>query len=227
MVRDILLFKLDSGTHLEFSFEELSVAQTPPHRRINILLKRPSSGELLNEVSCWKLFGFNPVAASTWSCRLMSTLQKLSTTKMAHSAHSLDITFRSLLSAGTPQRDPFCSSQGDYTKHLGIGPSPVCEVIHISTVMHYELWESELVSICVLLLGSLTQATPVNGLDCSFSSFRHVWDSLPTLHNPQGVFITSDNLAALSRSWSFHATCYFLLLFLSVFACSSSWTLTP
>lgn len=160
----------------------------------------------------------------------MQTLEhtsKLSANMMALSAHSLDITFRSLLSAGTPQRDLFCSSQGDYTQHLGIGPFPVCEVIHIQTVMHYEPWESRLTSVCVLWLGSLTQARPVNGLDCSFSSFRLVWDSLPTHHNPQGVLITSHNLAVLCRSWSLHATCYFLLLFLSVFARSSSWTLTP
>lgn len=161
----------------------------------------------------------------------MQTLEhtsKLSTTTMALSAHSLDITFRSLLSACAPQRDLFCSSQGDYTQLLGIGPSPaVCEVIHIATVMYYELWESGLASVCVLWLGSLTQARPVNGLDCSFSSFRLVWDSLPTHHNPQGVLITSDNLAVLSRSTSLHATCYFPLLFLSVFAHSSSWTLTP
>ncbi len=72
----------------------------------------------------------------------MQTLEhtsKLSATMMALSAHSLDITFRSLPSAGTPQRDLFCSRQGDYTQHHGIGPFPVCEVIHIPTVMHYEL----------------------------------------------------------------------------------------
>lgn len=72
----------------------------------------------------------------------MQTLEhtsKLSTTAMARSAHSLDITFRSLLSAGTLQRDLFCSSPGDYTQHLGIGPFLVCEVIHIPTVMHDEL----------------------------------------------------------------------------------------
>lgn len=82
---------------------------------------------------------------------------------MALSAHSLDITLRSLLSAGTLQRDLFCYSQEDYTQHLGTGPFPVREVIHIPTVMHYELWESELTSVCVLSLGSLTQARPVNG----------------------------------------------------------------
>lgn len=158
----------------------------------------------------------------------MQTLEytsKLSTTMMALSAHSLDITFRSLLSPSTPQHDLFCSSQGDYTQHLGIGPFPVCEVIHIPTVMYYELWESGLTNICVLWLGSLTQARPVNGLDCSFSRFRLVWDSLLTHLNPQGVLTTSHNLAVLSRSWSLHATCYFLLLFLC-FALSSSWTLT-
>lgn len=131
---------------------------------------------------------------------------------MALSAHSLDVTFRSLLSASTPHCDLFCSSQGDYTQHLGIGPFPVCEVILIATVMHYGLWESMLASVCVLWLGSLTQTRPVNGPYCSFSSFRLVWYSLPTHHNPQGVLITSRNLAVLSRSWSLHATYYFLLL---------------
>lgn len=71
----------------------------------------------------------------------MHTLEhtsKLSTTMLARSAHSLDITFRSLLSAGTLQPDLFCSSQGDYTQQLGIGPFPEREAIHIPTVMHYE-----------------------------------------------------------------------------------------
>lgn len=131
---------------------------------------------------------------------------------MALSAHSLDVTFRSLLSASAPHCDLFCSSQRDYTQHLGIGPFPVCEVIHIATVMHYGLWESRLSSVCVLWLGSLTQTTPVNGLYCSFSSLRLVWYSLSTHRNPQGVLITSHNLVVLSRSWSLHATCYFLLL---------------
>lgn len=187
----------------------------------------PSSGELLNGVGCWKLFGFNPVAASPWSCRLLSVLQSSAPPWWLSQPILLDITFRSLLSAGTPQRDLFCSSRGDYTQHLGIGPFPVCEVIHFPTVMHYELWECGLASVCVLRLGSLTQARPVNGLDCSFSSFSLVWDSLPTYHNPQGFLITSHNLVVLCKSRSLHATYHFLPLFLSVFACSSSWTLTP
>lgn len=72
--------ELDSGPHFQFGFEKLTAAfrgtGSPSHTTAtNILLKRPSSGELLNAVSCWKLFGFNPVAASPWSCRVLSTLQ--------------------------------------------------------------------------------------------------------------------------------------------------------
>lgn len=104
--------------------------------------------------------------------------------KAQHHHHgSLCLFFGLHLQKFPPRHDLFCSSWGYYAQCLGIGPFPVCEVIHFLTVMHYELWESRLAGVCVLWLGSLTPASPVNRLD---RSFRLVWDSLPTQCSPRG-----------------------------------------
>lgn len=119
MVKDILCLKSLTEAFISNlawrSLWQLSAAQTSPRREQwqTFCCKLPSSGELLNEVGCWKLFGFNPVSASLWLCRLLSILQ--SSTMMALSAYSLDITFRSLLPAGSPSWSVLFQQRGFYS----------------------------------------------------------------------------------------------------------------
>ena len=201
------------------SLWQLSVARTPPHtEQWQTFCWR---GQLLNAVSYWKLFGFNPVAASPWSCRLFEYTSKLSTTMMAFSAHSLNITFRSLLSTRTPHLDLFYCSQGD--QHLGIGPFPVC------------VWGC-LHSNCNVLWARRVQAH-----ECVSSGWAHwprpnqlmKWTSaslvsdLCRIHYPWGgvlITITIYLYSLGADAFMPHAT--FFCCF-SVFARSSSWTLTP
>ncbi len=140
---------------------------------------------------CRKLFGLNPAEASPWSYRVLSTLQSLASPRQL-SQPVLWTSPSEVCSPAVPMNVIcFVPAWGIIPNTSGLDLSVcVCEVIHSPTVMHYELWKSWLVSACVLLLGSLTQARPVNGLDGSFS-FRLQWDSLPTYRNPQGVLITS------------------------------------
>ncbi len=71
---DIVSLKsLTQALILNLALRSFLWRRLPTHRE-HFAEERPSSGEVLNEVR-WKLFGFNPVAASPWSCRLLSTLQ--------------------------------------------------------------------------------------------------------------------------------------------------------
>lgn len=189
MVKDILCLKSLTEAFISNlawrSLWQLSAAQTSPRREQwqTFCCKLPSSGELLNEVGCWKLFGFNPVSASLWLCRLLSILQS-SAPPWWLSQPILWTSPSEVYYLLVALHDLFCSSRGDFTQHPGIGPFPVCEVIHILTVILYELWELRLDGVCVLWLDTVTQARPANGLDCIFSGFS-LWDLLPTDQNPQ------------------------------------------
>lgn len=106
----------------------------------------------------------------------------------------LGTTFRSLLCAAPLNVICFVPAMGIIPSDLKFFPFPVCEVIHIAAVMHYELCKP---SVCVLRLDPLTQARSVNGQDFFFSGVRPVWDLLSVHHRPQGLLITSVNLTAL------------------------------
>lgn len=111
----------------------------------------------------------------------------------------LAITFRSLRCAAPLNVICFVPAMGIIPSDLRLFPFPVCEVIHVAAVMHYQLCKQ---SVCVLWLDPLTQARSVNGKDFYFSGFRPVWDLLSVHHRPQGLHTTSVNLSLLSMLYA-------------------------
>lgn len=130
----------------------------------------------------------------------------------------LGITFQSWLCAAPLNVICFVPAMGIIPGDSGFFPSPVCEVIHIAAVMHYELCKP---SVCVLRLDPLTQARSVNGQDFCFSEFQTCVGF--AVGTPQATG-ASHHLCQCSST--LRAICFFPLLVLFVFACSSLWTLT-
>lgn len=157
----------------------------------------------MKRISSWREFNFNPVAASPDCAYPLSTHQSYEPPRWLSQPVSFGHHLPKFTMRCGPQRDLFCSSHGDYRIpcNLGIFPFPVCEVIHIATVMHYELCKP---SVCVLWLDPLTEARTVNGQDFCFSSFTPMWDLLLVHHRPQGT-----RSIYLFTTLGLHAICYF------------------
>lgn len=206
VVKAILPFQ-----ELVLSFLKLSVVHIPKQTFCSV------RGELMKRMSSWREFDFNPVAASPDCAYPWAHIKALSHLVGSLSLFLLDITLRSLLCAAPLNVICFVPAMGIIPSNLGMFPFPVCEVIHITTVMHYELCKP---SICVLWLDPLTQARTVNGQDFCFSSFTPMWDLLSVHHRPKGP-----QSIYLFTTLGLHATCYFSLPVLFVFACSSLWAL--
>lgn len=135
--------------------------------------------------------------AIPWSCIPLGALQSSEPPRWLSQPLSpilLGITFQSLRCAGALNGICFVPAMGIIPSDLGFFSFPVCEVIHIGAVMHYELCES---GVCVLRLDPLTQARSVNGQDFCFSSFTPAWALLSVHHRPQGLLITSVNVSVL------------------------------
>lgn len=197
---------------LVLSFLKLSVEHGPKQTFC------PIRGEFMKRMSSRREFDFNPVAASPDCAYPWAHIKALSHLVGSLSLFLLDITFRSLLCAAPLNVICFVPAMGIIPSNLGTFLFPVCEVIHIATVMHYELCKP---SICVLWLDPLTQAWTVNGQDFCFSSFTSMWGLLSVHHRSQGP-----QSIYLFTTLSFHATCYYSLPVLFVFACSSLWALS-
>lgn len=220
------LFKeIDSLPRFEFNFEKLTwprpllIQNSDKHSGVETKFRRTSERRQLLKAVWFKSCCCQPL--------IMQTPEH--TSKLTnHNDGSLSFVFRVHLPKFPTYLYPsswsdlfqamgFCSASWDWTFLC------VCEVIHISTVMHYKDWESRLTRDCVLWLGALTPTIPVKEKDCNFPWYWFV------AHTPQptGVLIIAHNLAVPSRNRGPDALCYSTLLFLSVFAWSSSWTLTP
>lgn len=107
----------------------------------NILLKRPSSGELSESSQLLKAVLVLILLQPGLCMHIFEHTSKLAANMMAlsfslpFSEHYLQFSVR----CPVLQQDWFCSSQRDCIQYPEIACVPVCEVIHVDTVIHYEL----------------------------------------------------------------------------------------
>lgn len=170
-------------------------------KRKNILPIGPSSGELLEGVTHWKLFCFNPVEGKHTLERTSKprrTVLALAAPFFGH--HLQKFTRRRYLSPWSVLFQPrgLSPATWDWTFPWVWGyPHSHCFA------------ESGLLVVCVPWLGALTPATSLNGLDWCVSAFRLVWDLLPTHRILPGLLITVHNLAC--APWKLEPSRYMLL----------------